>query len=84
MQLILYPYTEKSKLFRRYNLKKLFLNKFNISNCINASFLFKNCKSLKYIKCTKEFKEWCLEHQNKIYLPKSMREGGDGIWDIVD
>ena len=46
--------------------------------------MFKYCDKLNYIRCTQYFKDWCITNQDTINLPTSMREGGDGIWEIVE
>lgn len=56
----------------------------NMESIIEYECLFYGCHSLNHIRCTKSFKEWCLENQNNICLPISMREGGNGVWEIID
>ena len=61
------------------------VSSFTNMNCVvEYDCLFYGCHSLKRIRCTKSFKEWCLENKVAICLPISMREGGDGIWEIID
>lgn len=43
------------------NLIKLDLSNFNISHGPNAKYMFSDCKNLKYIKCTEDFKNWCIK-----------------------
>lgn len=50
----------------------------------NITSMFYGCDKLNYIKCTEAFRKWCWQHQDDISLPEKMREGGGGIWDIVD
>lgn len=66
------------------SLQELDLSNFSVKNVIYNLNMFRQCSKLNYIKCTEEFKDWCLKHQSVIGLPLSMREGGDGIWYIVD
>lgn len=66
------------------SLQELDLSNFSIKNVIYNLNMFRQCSKLNYIKCTEEFKDWCLKHQSVICLPLSMREGGDGVWDIID
>lgn len=56
----------------------------NMERIIEYECLFYGCHSLNHIRCTKSFKKWCLENQNNICLPISMRKGGNGIWEIID
>ena len=65
-------------------LTSLYLSNWNTSAVTDMSAMFYACNSLKYIKCKQSFKDWCLQNQDNIYLPESMREGGNGTWDIVD
>lgn len=65
------------------NLKSLKLNNFSISNIIDSRNMFRKCDSLKEITCNQEFKDWCIAHQAEISLPISMRERGDGKWNII-
>lgn len=65
------------------SLQELDLSNFSVKNVIYSMKMFCQCPRLKYIRCTKEFKDWCVKNQDEIDLPKSMREGGDGIWDII-
>ena len=46
--------------------------------------IFNDCPKLKYIRCTQKFKNWCLANQGFILLPDAMKEGGDGVWDVID
>ena len=66
------------------SLVRLDLSNFNMKNIRTFSDMFYNCERLKYIKCTKEFKKWCLKNQYEIDLPSCLCEGGDGVWDIID
>ena len=55
------------------SLEWLDISSFTNMNCIvEYDCLFCGCHSLKHIRCTKSFKEWCIEHQNDICLPISM------------
>lgn len=66
------------------SLTRLDLSNFVINNTRLFYDMFAKCDKLKYIKCRKAFKDWCLKYQSVIGLPLSMREGGDGIWNIID
>lgn len=66
------------------SLVELDLSNFSVKNVIYNLNMFRQCSKLNYIKCTEEFKEWCIKHQDEIDLPESMREGGEGIWEIID
>lgn len=66
------------------SLVRLDLSKFDARSFQDYENMFIDCGKLNYIKCRKEFKEWCLYHQDEIDLPNCLREGGDGIWDIID
>ena len=70
--------------FDTSSLTRLDLSNFVINNTRLFYDMFVKCDKLNYIKCRKSFKEWCLKHKETIGLPKSMYEGGDGIWDIID
>ena len=60
------------------------LSNFNTMNVKCMNDMFCSCSSLKYIKCKRLFKKWCLKNKDIIKLPSSMCEGGDGIWEIID
>lgn len=66
------------------SLEELDLSNFDMSNVTDMYCMFFGCNSLKYIKCKQSFKDWCLENEDEICLPFAMREGCDGIWDIID
>lgn len=66
------------------SLTRLDLSNFVINNTRLFYDMFAKCEKLKYIKCRKAFKDWSLKYKEVIGLPKSMYEGGDGIWEIVD
>ena len=66
------------------SLTELDLSNFDVSNVGVTHCVFYGCLSLRKIKCKRSFKEWCIAHQSEINLPSSMREGGDGIWEIID
>ena len=65
------------------SLKSLDLSNFDMSKVRFYYYMFKNCSSLSTIKCKQSFKDWCITHQDDIYLPTAMREGGTGTWEIV-
>lgn len=68
------------------SLERLDLSKFDMSkvtNSRNYQYMFEKCSSLKYIKCTQAFKDWCEERKSSIGL-----SAGDLFnsitWDIVN
>ena len=65
------------------SLVSLDLSSFDMSNVISCWSMFTNCTSLSTIKCKQAFKDWCITHQDDIYLPTQMREGGSGTWEII-
>lgn len=66
------------------SLVRLDLSNFDARSFQDYENMFIGCSKLTYIKCKRAFKEWCLSHQDDIGLPDSMREGGIGIWEIID
>lgn len=46
--------------------------------------LFYNTDNIIYIKCRRDFYEWCMEHKDTITLPSSMLPTGRGKWDIIN
>ena len=66
------------------SLVRLDLSNFDARSFQDYENMFIGCGKLTYIKCKSAFKEWCLSHQDDIGLPDSMREGGIGIWEIID
>ena len=66
------------------SLVRLDLSKFDAKSFQDYENMFIDCGKLTYIKCKRSFKEWCIKNQDEIGLPDSMREGGDGVWDIID
>ena len=71
-------------LARCRSLVRLDLSNFDASNFKSYAHIFYLSTNINYIKCRKEFKEWCLKHQDEIDLPESMREGGSGVWDVIN
>ena len=65
------------------SLVSLDLSNFDMSKIGSFSNMFNNCDKLNHIKCKQAFKDWCITHQDDIYLPTTMREGGSGTWEIV-
>ena len=65
------------------SLVSLDLSNFDLNLAFACSDMFKDCTSLSTIKCKQAFKDWCITHQDDIYLPTTMREGGSGTWEIV-
>lgn len=66
------------------SLVRLDLSNFDASSFQDYENMFIDCGKLTYIKCRKDFKDWCLKHQDEIDLPESMREGGSGVWDVIN
>lgn len=66
------------------SLVSLDLSNFDARSFQDYECMFAACDKLIHIKCKRAFKEWCLSHQDDIDLPDSMREGGIGIWQIID
>lgn len=66
------------------NLKRLLLDNFDCSNVTAMNNMFDYTPDLNYIRCKQAFKDWCWKNQDTINLPEQMREGGDGVWDIID
>lgn len=66
------------------SLVELDLSNFTVDNVNYMTNMFQECKNLKYIKCKQAFKDWCIKNQDEIELPESMRENGNGIWEIID
>lgn len=66
------------------SLSELDLSNFDMSNVKDYINMFNGCVSLRLIKCSKNFKKWCLDNRHDIMLPPSMREGGNGIWETID
>lgn len=76
--------TSVVSLFSNCNsLVSLDLSNFDMSKIRNYSNMFYDCSSLSTIKCKQAFKDWCITHQDDIYLPTAMREGGSGTWEII-
>ena len=65
------------------SLTSLDLSSFDVSNVTSMDWMFLHVNNLNYIKCKQSFKDWCITNQDIIVLPKAMREGGSGQWDIV-
>ena len=66
------------------SLVSLDLSNFDMSKATHYNYMFAGCTSLSTIKCKQAFKDWCITHQDDIYLPDAMREGGTGTWTIVN
>lgn len=49
----------------------------------NAFYMFRGT-NLHKIRCTQSFKDWCLSYADRMELPAAMKEGGTGVWEIVD
>ena len=65
-------------------LEVLDLSKFNPEGIISARGMFYDCNSLRIIRCTEEFKNWCLNNKYKISLPSRIIEEKKFTWDIID
>ena len=65
------------------SLVSLDLSNFDMSKATYYNYMFAGCTSLSTIKCKQAFKDWCITHQDDIYLPDAMREGGSGTWEII-
>lgn len=65
------------------SLVSLDLSNFDMSNATYYNYMFSACNKLTHIKCKQAFKDWCITHQDDIYLPDAMREGGSGTWEII-
>ena len=66
------------------SLTSLDLSNFEVSKVNKMDNMFYRCDNLTHIKCKQAFKNWCIANQDEINLPTTMREGGSGIWEIVD
>lgn len=65
------------------SLVSLDLSNFDLSKTTHYNYMFSGCNKLTHIKCKQAFKDWCITHQDDIYLPTTMREGGSGTWEII-
>ena len=66
------------------SLVRLDLSNFDANSFQDYVHIFYLSININYIKCRKEFKDWCIKHQDEIDLPEAMCEGGDGVWDIIN
>lgn len=66
------------------SLQELDLSNFSVKNVIYNLNMFRQCSKLNYIKCTEEFKDWCLNNKHKISLPSRIIEEKKFTWDIID
>ena len=66
------------------NLEHLDVSNFNMSKVTKMDNMLQFASKLMYIKCKQSFKDWCLTNQDVIKLPDTMREGGTGVWEIID
>ena len=67
-------------------LQSLDLSNFNLSHItelLDIKNMFKNCNKLNYIRCTKEFRNWCWQNANTIKLPTQMLKDNTGVWDLI-
>lgn len=65
-------------------LEVLDLSKFNPECIRGARGMFYGCNSLRVIKCTEEFKNWCLSHKSLIALPYHTKKSDEFKWEIID
>lgn len=65
------------------SLVSLDLSNFDMSKATYYNYMFAGSPKLSTIKCKQAFKDWCITHQDDIYLPDAMREGGSGTWEII-
>ena len=65
------------------SLVSLDLSNFDLSKATYYNYIFAGSPLLSTIKCKQAFKDWCITHQDDIYLPTAMREGGTGTWEII-
>lgn len=66
------------------SLQELDLSNFSVKNVIYNLNMFRQCSKLNYIKCTEEFKNWCLNNKYKISLPSRIIEEKKFKWEIID
>lgn len=60
------------------SLEYLDLSNFDMKNVNGYYEMFYGCNNLKCIKCTEEFKNWCLTHMKTIEFPRHIIK-----WDII-
>lgn len=65
------------------SLVSLDLSNFDMSKATYYNYMFAGSDKVTHIKCKQAFKDWCITHQDDIYLPSAMREGGSGTWEII-
>ena len=75
--------TTIGRAFYMTNLQYLDVSNLDISNA-PIVVMFYSIAPLKYIKCKQSFKDICINNADVVKLPATMREGGEGVWDIVD
>ena len=56
----------------------------NMPENVNVGGMFNYANNLNHIKCNTSFRDWCWANQDIICLPKNMREGGTGVWELTD
>lgn len=66
------------------SLIRLDLSKFDLTKTRFCNSMFCGCDSLKTIRCTKKFKDWCLDNKNIISLPYHVRKCHNFMWEIVN
>lgn len=71
---------------RCYNLKSIDMSGFTADTLSNAnpSQLFIGSSEINHIRTTQGFKDFAIANQDLIKLPALMRDGGVGVWEIID
>lgn len=67
------------------SLTSLDVSNWDINNVIYTEYMFDNCNNLTHIKCKQSFKDWCFAKASSNHINKTpMKEGGEGVWEIID
>lgn len=69
---------------RCYKLKYVDLTNFEFENMADPTWMFKDSSELQHIKVTKSFYDFSHTRTTYLCLPDSFKDGGTGIWEIVD
>ena len=72
--------TDVKSMFEYVGAISLDLSKFDPSSFTSYSRMFARSSSIKTIRCTETFRDWCWEHQDDINLPNALRKNGTGTW----